>query len=155
MSEGEIPSSWRFKERKRKSKTFPVQQYFYKHIFFLYTGLLLGYWYQPKGGRLAHTAKEKASVWGAGESNLSFTFYLLFLLILFLYELFIEVHFQASCIFLSILTCHEGRGGFLWINHAPGSHYSTYIIFCMKIFKQTSINVVFFVMAISSRRSCL
>lgn len=38
------------------------------YVFVLSAGLLLGHWHQPKGGCLAHTAKEEAAVWRAGES---------------------------------------------------------------------------------------
>lgn len=37
------------------------------YVFVLCAGLLLGHRHQPKGGCLAHTAKEEAEVWRAGE----------------------------------------------------------------------------------------
>lgn len=38
------------------------------YVFVLCAGLLLGHRQQPKGGCLAHAAKEEAEVWRAGES---------------------------------------------------------------------------------------
>lgn len=46
------------------------------HVFVLCAGLLLGHRQQPKGGCLAHAAKEEAEVWRTGESadkNTSFS----------------------------------------------------------------------------------
>lgn len=39
----------------------------YSILLFMCTGLLLGYWHQPKGGCLTYAAEEEAKVWWAGE----------------------------------------------------------------------------------------